>query len=253
MRDFTLLVVAVFFVAVPPLSLAESLFDIQGILWWAQPGGDGSVGFSGVQGTDFDLEDDLGYSDYEAIPGVRGAVGRTHRLVGELLRLDISTSSTIERNIQFQDRLFRVNSDVSSDVKATLARLYYQFTLEAEPASLGLVLGGQYVDLEARAEASGVGRASASLSAGLPFIGAAVQAAPTSHVVLTAQGIGSSWDIGDVEATFFDFEATAAYRWELLHVSAGYRHLIIDAKDPGSAIRADLTFSGPIVFVGLSW
>ena len=58
----------------------------------------------------------------------------------------------------------------------------------------------------------------------------------------------------DTDITFIDAEALVKVIAPMgLYGALGYRHLDIDGEDKGEAIKADVTFSGPALFVGWQW
>jgi hypothetical protein len=233
---------------------APAQVSIQGTYWLPTPSGDAAVGIDGVEGTDIDVEDDLGYDDAEGTPSATILLGHTHQIGASWLALDVSARNTVDRQIRFEDLLFRVNSEVASSLEATVIHGFYRLHLGQEPVSGGITLGGIYVDFSASAQAEQIGSASADVTAGMPIAGVHLRLDPVPYLSLRGAFSGMSWTFDDVEATFLDAEASIALRTPTgLFAAAGYRHILIDAEDSGEPIKVDLTFSGPTLSAGFEW
>ena len=178
----------------------------------------------------------------------------THQLGADFIQIDISADNTVDRNIRYEDLIFPVNTDVSSSLEATVIRGYYQFNFGNDTGSGGILIGGQYVDLSARASAVDVGSTTANVQAGMPLIGGFFHFVPFPHLDLRGSAVGISWNFEDVEATFIDAEGSITLTMDPgLFIGAGYRYLVIDAEDSSEPIKVDLTFSGPFALLGLQW
>jgi hypothetical protein len=240
------------FVSVPPASSAQVALQFDG--WYLAPSGDGNIGIGGVAGTDFDVEDDLGYGDEEFTPGVTLWMGDRHQFGASYLHLDISADNRIARTLRFEDLDFHIDSAVSSSLEATLIRGAYRFRFGDKAFSAGLIVGGQYVDLSADAASPDVGSARADASAGMPIVGADFVGLPVDWLQLRGGAVGFSWEFDNIEAVYLDVRADAAVRlanhWLL---GAGYRHVRIDSVDDSEPVDIDVTFAGPVVFVGVAW
>lgn len=233
---------------------ASAQVTLQGTYWLATPSGDAAVGIDGVEGTHIDAEDDLGYGDEEGTPSATVLLGNTHQIGASYLALDISARNIVDRQIRFEDLLFRVNSEVASSLEATVIQAFYKLNLGNESVTGGILLGGVYVDFSASAQAEEIGDATADVTAGMPIAGAHIRFDPLPYLSLRAALNGMSWSIDDVDATFIDADASIAFHTEIgLFVAAGYRHLIIDVEDSGEPIEVDLTFSGPTLSAGFEW
>ena len=131
---------------------------------------------------------------------------------------------------------------------------YYQFDFGNDTGRGSVLIGGQYIDLSARASAVDVGSAKANVQARMPLIGGFLHFIPFPHLSLRGSVVGISWDFEDVEATFIDTEGSITLSMDPgLWIGAGYRHLVIDAEDSSEPIKVDLSFSGPFALVGLQW
>ncbi len=236
-----------------PLTVRAQL-AIEGYYWLVTPSGDAAIGIDGVEGTDIDLEDDLGYGDEEGVPGASLWLGRTHQLGVSFFQLDISAKNNVDRSIKFEDLLFNVNTDVASTLEATVIQGYYKLNLGNDDVTGGLLLGGLYTDFSTSAAASAIGSAQADVEAGMPVIGAHLRIRATPWLGFRGQITGSTWEYDDVDATFIDAEGLVMLRSSAgIFAAAGYRHIGVEVEDKGEPLDIDLTFSGPTVVVGFEW
>ena len=152
--------------------------EIEGYYWLPQPDGNGSVGIDGIGGTDFDIKDDLGFDDPETVLGATIIGGDRHQFGASFFQFDFTESNDIEADINFSDLTFRLNTRLQSSIEATIFRGFYRYRFGSEAVRGGVLLGGQYTDFSVRASASGIGRASATVTAAFPVIGGFAEAAP---------------------------------------------------------------------------
>lgn len=223
--------------------------------WYMTPEGDVAVGSGGLAGTEVDLEDDLGYDETEGIVGARVLVGGdVHQLGADFFTLDLSAKSTIDRTINFSDLTFRVQDNIQSSLEATLVRGYYRLNVGSETVSGGLLLGGQYIGIDAEASSQTVGSASAEAEAGAPIVGAHLTLHPLPLFLIEGSLIGTSLDFGSIEATYYDAEISGSLVIPPgLLLGGGYRYIDIDGEYDDEDIEVDLQFSGPILFAGFHW
>jgi hypothetical protein len=226
-------------------------FELEGIYWFMEPSGTGSVGIDGVEGTDFDVQDDLGYGE-EGLVGARFLAGESHQLEVTYLSMDISGDNVLDKQIRFSDVTYRVNTPVESSLDATLIRGAYRFEGGSDETRAGFLVGLQYVDLDADISAAGIGSAEEQVEVAMPVFGALVDLHPQPWLGIRSSIAGGSWEWDDIEATFIDFEASIQMELEAgPYFGAGYRYLMIDGSDDSVPLEADLEFQGPTLYAGL--
>ena len=223
-------------------------------VWLLEPAGTGQVGIDGVVGTEFDLKDDLGYRDDEAVPSASIWIGGDHQFGLSWLSFETDASAQLVRAIRFEDLDFNIDSPVTSSLDATLVRGVYKLNLGDPSMQIGLIVGGQYLDVSAEVASPAIGRADADISAGMPIAGADLRARPAPWLRLRGGATGFFWEFDNVEALYIDARADAAILFaDHFLVGAGYRVIQIDAKDSNEPLEVDLTFSGPLVYAGFTW
>ena len=238
------------FFAVPAWALGE----IEGFFWLLTPEGQASVGIDGLEGEKIDLENDFGYGDTETVPGMRFIIGNTHQFGLSIFRLDASASNTIDRTIHFGDKEFTINETISSSIELTVMQGLYRFNIGPEAFHGGLMIGGEYFAIEAKAASARSGSERADADSGMLFLGGFVESDPFSFLRLRASLLGGTWEMSDVEADYLEFQVSVLARFaSRFHIGAGYRQINIDAKEKSLPLDVDLTFKGPTVFIGFEW
>ena len=102
---------------------------------------------SGSSGTDIDLEGDLGLEASTSVTRAGGYFWISARQRIDISYFDLSRTASrkIDRTINFDDKIFTINTVVNADNKLTITKLDYTFSfLNKEKGWLG-VTGGLYV------------------------------------------------------------------------------------------------------------
>lgn len=233
---------------------ARALIQAEGSLFWMTPEGDVAVGYKGVSGTRVDIADDLGYDDAYAVPGGEVVVGDVHQFGMAVNRISLSEKNRISRSIRFYDKTYPFHTVVNSSLDMTLVKGFYRFSPGTSLARGGLIVGVQYVSAEVEAEAESVGSAHADVKSPMPFLGLYFMSCPLPFVGFQASAVGSRWDLGDISASYVDLEVRAEMELMLgAYAGVGYRYVGIDVEDDDMAVEADVTLSGPVLYVGLEW
>lgn len=241
-------------IAVGATAPAHANLEIEGYYWLPQPEGNGAVGIAGIGGTTFDVQDDLGFDDPETVLGATIIGGDRHQFGASFFGFDFSASKDIETSLRFSDLAFRVNTRLASSIDATVVRGFYRYRFGSDAAHAGVILGGQYTDFTVRASAEDIGWASATLNALFPVVGGFADVAPVPWLEFHASVLATRWDYDDTDVTFLDAEALVRVLSEAgFYAALGYRRLDFDGQDKAEEIKADVTFSGPVLFVGFQW
>lgn len=236
-------------VAAAPRAAAE----LEGSYWMFGISGTAAVGIDGLEGTDFDVEEDFGYEDDEAA-GATLVIGSVVQVGASYLQLSSSGQQRIDRTIKFRELTLPVSADVSSEFDYDAVRGFLRLNLDTDVVRGGLVGGIQYMQLEGRASAPRVGRATAEAEAPMPVVGAYVRLSPIERLQVHAQALGMSWEFDEVDATYFEAEAAARlYLTPNLYLGGGYRHIAVDVTDKSEVLEVDLEFAGPVAYAGLDW
>lgn len=114
---------------------------------------------NGNAGTEIDLEDDLGFnkSSSSFMANFEWRISRRSRLGTEYFILNRSASKTLQREIEFKDETYQINTRVSSFFDVQIARIYYGYAFLSKPKfEAGLLIGAHVLfgDVGIRAEAN---------------------------------------------------------------------------------------------------
>ncbi|MGD9873044.1 MAG: hypothetical protein AB7T27_02120 [Kiritimatiellia bacterium] len=232
---------------------AFALIEVEGFYWLMQPAGDVSFGGEGEEGTGLDLEGDLGFDSAERIPGFKLAIGDVHQIGIGYFSMDIEADSIMTENVRFGDAVFYEGTDVTSTWEGDIVQGFYRLNLGSSSARYGLLAGGMFIDFTAAME-SEWGRSSQSSKAIMPYVGGYFMGYPVSWGGVRGSVLASTWDWGDVSATMLDIELAGEVVFTPgVYVAAGYRHTGIDATFEDDNVDIDVTFSGPIAYLGFEW
>ncbi|WP_281232835.1 hypothetical protein [Flavobacterium gelatinilyticum] len=112
---------------------------------------------NGQNGTKIDLEDDLGFSKSSAsfLAAFDWRISRRSRLGVEYFSLNRTSSKTLEREIDFGDETYEVNTRISAFFDVQIARVAYGYAILSKPKyEAGLLVGAHvlFADLGLRAQ-----------------------------------------------------------------------------------------------------
>lgn len=112
---------------------------------------------NGQNGTKIDLEDDLGFSKSSAsfLAAFDWRISRRSRLGVEYFSLNRTSSKTLEREIDFGDETYEINTRISAFFDVQIARIAYGYAILSKPKyEAGLLVGAHvlFADLGLRAQ-----------------------------------------------------------------------------------------------------
>lgn len=134
---------------------------------------------NGNHGTEIDLEDDLGFSKSSAsfMGTFDWRISRRSRLGFEFFSLDRSSTKTLEKEINFGEHTYNINTRVTALFDVQIARIAYGYAFLSKPKyEAGLLIGTHvlFADLALRVDANQASleyRDSFNFTAPLPDIG----------------------------------------------------------------------------------
>ena len=233
---------------------AWAVVEVEGFLWFLTPQGEASLGIDGLQGTKVDLGNDFGYEDTEIAPGLRVIFGDTHQGVLSAFQLKASADNTINRTIWFGQNEFNINERISSAIELTVVQGLYRFNIGPESFHGGLLAGAEYLRIGAEVSSQRLGKVRGDVDTGMVLIGAFAESNPLSFLRLRGTLMAGTFDIGDMSATYLDMEfAAKAIIFRGFYAGLGYRYIGVDAKHTDLPLDIDLSFSGPILYIGIEW
>lgn len=212
-----------------------------------------------VPGTDLNAEDDLGLDDFELLPQVELTLlpGRHHLLRLSALSTDRAASHVLERDIVFDDQVYRVNERVDSRLDLDLFGLTYGYRFLVHPrAEITATFGIQVAHVAANVVVrSRVVRESDDGVAPLPLAGIEGRFDFSRRWSAEARVQYLTADVSDVDGSIFDARLAATWRMNpYLVFGLGWRRFAIDvdSADVDTPGRVDMSLAGPLLFVRAS-
>lgn len=212
-----------------------------------------------VPGTMLDAEDDLGLEDSQLLPQVELTLlpGEHHLLRLSALSTHRSADEILERDIVYDDQIYRVGERVDSRLNLTLVGLTYGFRFLVRPDSeLTATFGVQIADVEVNAVVrSRVIREAESGVAPLPLAGIEGRYDFTPRWSAEGRVQYLDADIEQVDGSILDARVAVTWRKNpYLLFGLGLRRFKIDAdsRDESTPGLVDMSVDGPLLFVRAS-
>ena len=212
------------------------------------------------QGTDLNLEDDLGLQSSTTIARLDGHwwLSRRNRLDFSVFNFSRDGTRTIDETINFGDRTFAINTVVNSTQDLDIAKAAYTFApVIKDRGYVGLTAGLYVAQTKLTLSQATLGTAeSEGLTAPLPVIGIRGQYALTDRIKLRGSLEVFGIDTGDVSGRLSDFNIATDYGFgKRFAVGLAYNEVAmdIDASEGGSGFRGalDWGYSGWLLYLNV--
>jgi hypothetical protein len=243
----------------------DDKFWIQGSGFFANVDTDlrSSASITPGNGTQIDLEDDLGLDDSSLLPAIyAGAkLGSGFVVTGEFYSLGRDSTGTISRNIVIDDVTYPANATASAGFDTDVYRFTIGYTfVGSDSAELGFAIGLHATDLGFSLSGQGtVGTAPISTQirkkdflAPLPTVGLYTTFEPAPRVTINARADYLSMGIDDYDGSVLNAQASVSYRvMENVGIGVGYRFVDydLDVTRPNYIATFDYQFWGPSIFL----
>jgi hypothetical protein len=207
-------------------------------------------------GTDIDMEDDLGLESSTNVARIGGYVwfGRRHRLDGAYFDLSRSASIPIQETIDFGDESFEINTALTTESDLTIIKADYTFAaLAKDRGFLGVTAGLYVAETGFALSQPTLGRAeSEDVTAPLPVFGLRGDYVVGDRITLhgAMQLFGYSTDEFDGHFTDFYFGADYGFG-QRMAVGLAYNSVSmnIGAQDDGGfSGRLDWGYDGILLY-----
>jgi len=226
---------------------------VRGYYWFPGLSGELKVDGSGIPGTTFDLENDLGMDDksYPVIE-IFGGLGN-HHLSFSYYGADYEGSKTLSTAFSFNGLTFTANTPFTSSLKYDVYDFMYQYDLlDMENILAGFSLGlvGKVKLFDGNISVKSATQSTdQAFSAPIPMVGLNLHMGILADILearLLVAGI--SYGVG----TIFDSQADISYTpFPFLDIHGGYRFFTIDIDTDD--VQADYSTSGPYVAITVSY
>lgn len=211
---------------------------------------------SGGDGTDIDMEDDLGLESSTNVARLGGYVwlGRRHRLDGAYFDLSRSASIPIRETIDFGDQTFQINTTLNTESNLKIIKADYTFAVLAKDRGfLGLTAGLYIAETGFVLSQPTLGRAeSEDVTAPLPLFGLRGDYAINDRITLSGAAQVFAYSTDELDGHLTDFYVGADYGFgKRMAVGLAYNQVSmnIGAQDSsGFNGRLDWGYDGFVLY-----
>lgn len=216
------------------------------------------------QGTEINLEDDLGFSSSQTVPRFRLAfiMGKRHQISAGYYKTERDSTTTISQEIEWGEETFPINVDLGAFLDTEFADVAYTFWFyTSENTSLGVTGGLVLATISSGAGVRLVGqdfdlRQDINTDVPVPQLGFSVNHYLGSRFVL-AGGLGYiAFNLDDWEGAVASANVAVEHRtWKNLGFGLGYGYTDydIDAKSQDFLGKFNYNVSGFQVFARAAW
>ena len=209
-----------------------------------------------TSGTPTDLESDLGLDSSDTVFRLDGYYRFTnkHRFDFSVFDLSRSSSKAIERDIQWRDRLFSVNTAVEADFDLTIYKAAYTYVfMPRDEGYLGATIGLYTADTKVSLSEQNLGQAEVGdITAPLPVIGLRGEYEFADKWTFRASGEFFFVEFDDVEGSLVDLYAGLDYSIsDTIAVGLGVNSVDLDVDASGSSFQGSLDwqYTGGLLFL----
>lgn len=235
---------------------------------WANVNGTASLNSrSDVDGTEIDLEDDLGFDDDESIwaANFRWRITDKFNLSLSYLQLHQSSKHVLTETINWGNLQFEPGTRVDSKFDLGMTRAFLGYSLiKTDQAELGIGAGLHFLDFDARlggqAAVNGItipyASQSADFLAPLPNLGVYGGYAFSPKWYVGAYADWLSLDIDDYSGSLTGLGANIQYQaFKHAGIGIGYQYFNVNVKVDKSDWKGevDYTYQGPSVFITVNF
>jgi hypothetical protein len=210
-------------------------------------------------GTNIDMEDDLGLESSTNVARLGGYVwlGKRHRLDGGYFDLSRSATVPVEETIEFGDETFQVNTVIETQSDLTIIKADYTFAVLARDRGwLGVTAGLYIAETTLSINQATLGRAETEdVTAPLPVFGLRGDYAINDHITLRGAVQLFAFEAEDVDGRFSDFYVGADYGFgKRMAVGLAYNRVSMNlgaVEDRGFDARLDWGYDGMLLYFKL--
>ncbi len=207
------------------------------------------------KGTEIDFEEDLGLDSSDTVFRLDGhyRFNERHRVNFSVFDLSRDSSATIQRDIQFGDEIFLIDTVVNSEFDITIIRLTYTYSFwQRDNGYIGVTFGVHVADSKISLAEQNLGQSEISeITAPLPVLGLRGEYEITDRLTLTAVGEFFTVEFNDVDGSLVDLYVGIDYQ-VIEHVAVGLGfnsvNLDVDASKNDFSGSLDWRYQGALLF-----
>jgi len=207
-------------------------------------------------GTDIDLEEDLGLESSTSVARLGGYVwlGERHRLDGAYFDLSRSAAVPVQETIEFGDETFVINTVIETESDLSIIKADYTFAVLARDRGWFGVTAGLYIaETTLSLSQATLGRAeSEDVTAPLPLLGLRGDYAINDRITLRGAAQWFGYEADDVEGRLTDVYIGADYGFgERMAVGLAYNRVSMNlgaVEDRGFDARLDWGYDGLLLY-----
>ena len=211
------------------------------------------------EGTDIDMEDDLGLESSTNVARLGGYVwlGERHRLDGSYFDLSRSAALPVQETIEFGDETFLINTVIETQSDLTIIKADYTFAVLARERGWFGITGGLYIaESTLSISQATLGRAETEdVTAPLPVFGFRGDYAINDRITLRGAMQLFAFEADDVDGRFSDFYVGADYGFgQRMAVGLAYNRVSMNlgaVEDRGLDARIDWGYDGLLLYFKL--
>jgi hypothetical protein len=208
------------------------------------------------EGTDIDMEDDLGLESSTSVARLGGYVwlGRRHRLDGAYFDLSRSASIPIRETIDFGDQTFVIDTALNTEADLTIVKADYTFAaLAKDRGFLGVTAGLYVAETGFALSQPTLGRAeSEDVTAPLPLFGLRGDYEINDRITLHGAMQWFAFETDDLDGRLTDFYVGADYGFgQRMAVGLAYNRVSMNIgaqEDDGFTGRIDWGYDGLLLY-----
>ena len=207
------------------------------------------------RGTVIDFEDDLGLDSSDSVFRIDGhyRFSQKHRVNFSVFDLSRDSSATLQRDIQFGDKVFSIDTVVNLNFDLKIYKLAYTYSfMQRDNGYLGVTLGTHIADSKIGLSEQNLGQVEVrSITAPLPVIGLRGEYEFTDRWTFGASGEFLAFKFDNVDGSLVDLYLGIDYRiTDHAAIGLGFESVYfdVDATKSNFSGNLDWRYKGALLF-----
>jgi len=211
-------------------------------------------------GTDTDFESDFGLDSSDSVFRADGYVrfSEKHRVDFSVFDLSRDSAKTIDRDIQWGDTLYAIDTTIEADFDLSIARVAYTYSfLSGDDGYLGASIGLHVADVKTSLAEENLGQAETDkLTAPLPVIGLRGERRLSDRWSFRASGEFFFIEYDNIDGSLVDVYAGVDFEvTDHMSIGLGYNSVTLDVDASQNDFEGafDWRYSGGLLFLKLNF